>query len=137
MLFLTIPSTNGETLTINPNQIIFVGDFGNGECWIQLPKSTIRISEDIYTDILRHLDRVVIDVAEPKINGVPKDLKCEDLELTVRTANCLHNANIIYVHQLLDWSKTDLLKTKNFGRKSLNELTEILKERFNVKLKGE
>jgi DNA-directed RNA polymerase alpha subunit len=137
MLFLTIPSTNGETLTINPNQIIFVGDFGNGECWIQLPKSTIRISEDIYTDILRHLDRVVIDVAEPKINGVPKDLKCEDLELTVRTANCLHNANIIYVHQLLDWSKTDLLKTKNFGRKSLNELTEILKERFNIKLKGE
>jgi DNA-directed RNA polymerase alpha subunit len=136
MLFLTIPSTNGETLTINPNQIIFVGDFGNGECWIQLPKSTIRISEDIYTDILRHLDRVVIDVAEPKINGVPKDLKCEDLELTVRTANCLHNANIIYVHQLLDWSKTDLLKTKNFGRKSLHELREKL-EQFNVKLKGE
>ena len=75
MLFLTIPSTNGETLTINPNQIIFVGDFGNGECWIQLPKSTIRISEDIYTDILRHLDRVVIDT---KNNKTPKDLKCEN-----------------------------------------------------------
>ena len=134
MLFLTISSTSGETFTINLNQIIFIGDLGNSECWIQTPKNSIRISKEVYTDVLTHVDRVVI---ESKINGIPKDLKCEDLQLTVRTANCLHNAGIIYVHQLLDWSKTDLLKSKNFGRKSFNELTEILKERFNAKLKGE
>lgn len=137
MLFLTIPSTTGETFTINPNQIIFVGDFGNGEYWIQLQKSTIRISEEIYTDVLRHLDRVIIDFAEPKINGVPKDLKCEDLELTVRTANCLNNAGIIYLHELTEKSDIDLLRgIKNFGRKSLHEIREKLQQ-FNAKLKGE
>jgi len=138
MIFLTIPSINGETFTINPNQIIFIGDLTNGECWIQLPKTSIRISEDIYTDLLRHIDRVTIDVPEPKkIIMIPKDLKCEDLQLTVRTANCLYNAGIIYVHQLTQKSKTDLLKMKNMGRKSLNEIRGILEERFNAKLKGD
>jgi len=138
MIFLTIPSINGETFTINPNQIIFIGDLTNGECWIQLPKTSIRISEDIYTDLLRHIDRVTIDVPEPKkIIMIPKDLKCEDLQLTVRTANCLSNAGIIYVHQLTQKSKTDLLKMKNMGRKSLNEIRGILEERFNAKLKGD
>ena len=135
MIFLTIPSLNGETFTINPNQIIFIGDLTNGECWIQLPKTSIRISEEIYTDLLRHIDRVIIDVAET--NTIPKDMKCEDLEFTVRTANCLYNADIIYVHQLLELTKTDLLKMKNMGRKSLNEIRGILEERFNAKLKGD
>jgi DNA-directed RNA polymerase alpha subunit len=134
MLFLTIPSTSGETFTINLNQIIFIGDLGNSECWIQTPKNSIRISKEVYTDVLTHVDRVVI---ESKINGIPKDLKCEDLQLTVRTANCLNNAGIIYVHELTEKSDIDLLRdVKNFGRKSLHEIREKL-EQFNAKLKGE
>ena len=131
MIFLTIPSINGETFTINPNQIIFIGDLTNGECWIQLPKTSIRISEDIYTDLLRHIDRVTIDIGEPLQD------KVEDLEFTVRTANCLYNADIIFVHQLLELTQTDLLKMKNMGRKSLNEIREKLADKYNAKLKGE
>lgn len=146
MIFLTIPDIKGQTFTINPNQISLImespkhlhGKLNNDEFWIVIGKHSIEITEDIYTDLLRHIDRVTIDVAEPKkIVMIPKDLKCEDLELTVRTANCLHNAGIIYVHELTQKSKTDLLKIKNMGRRSLNELREILEERFNAKLKGE
>jgi uncharacterized protein YlzI (FlbEa/FlbD family) len=145
MIFLTIPDIKGQTFTINPNQITLImespktlhGKLINDAFYIVLGKHSIEITEEIYTDLLRHIDRVTIDVAEPKINGIPKSLKCEDLELTVRLANCLSNLGIIYVHQVLDWSKTDLLKSKNFGRKSYNELREILEERFNAKLKGD
>ena len=50
----------------------------------------------------------------------------DGLELTVRSANCLQNANIKYIHQLVRKTQTEMLKTKNFGRKSLNEIKEIL-----------
>src|SRR5207237_669922 len=50
----------------------------------------------------------------------------DDLELTVRSANCLQNADIKYVGELVQKSEQELLKTKNFGRKSLNEIKEFL-----------
>jgi DNA-directed RNA polymerase subunit alpha len=50
----------------------------------------------------------------------------EELELSVRSANCLQNADIKYIGELVQRSEGDMLKTKNFGRKSLNELKEIL-----------
>ena len=50
----------------------------------------------------------------------------EDLELSVRSANCLKNANICYIGELVVRSENEMLKTKNFGRKSLNEIKEIL-----------
>ena len=50
----------------------------------------------------------------------------EDLELSVRSANCLKNANIRYIGELVTRSEGEMLKTKNFGRKSLNEIKEIL-----------
>ena len=52
----------------------------------------------------------------------------EELELSVRSANCLKNANIRYIGELVQKSETEMLKTKNFGRKSLNEIKEILTE---------
>lgn len=52
----------------------------------------------------------------------------DDLELSVRSANCLKNANIRYIGELVVRSEAEMLKTKNFGRKSLNEIKEILKE---------
>ena len=49
-----------------------------------------------------------------------------ELELSVRSANCLQNANIKLIGQLVQRSEAEMLKTKNFGRKSLNEIKEIL-----------
>lgn len=52
----------------------------------------------------------------------------DDLELSVRSANCLKNANIRFIGELVVRSEAEMLKTKNFGRKSLNEIKEILTE---------
>jgi DNA-directed RNA polymerase subunit alpha len=54
--------------------------------------------------------------------------RVDELELSVRSANCLQNAGIEYIWQLVERSVPDMLKTKNFGRKSLNEIQEILAE---------
>ena len=52
----------------------------------------------------------------------------DSLELSVRAANCLENANIKYIGELVTKSELEMLKTKNFGRKSLNEIKDILSE---------
>jgi len=51
-----------------------------------------------------------------------------ELELSVRSANCLKNANITLIGELVQKTENEMLKTKNFGRKSLNEIKEILSE---------
>lgn len=67
------------------------------------------------------------DSSSPKLN---ENLfrSVDDLELSVRSANCLKNANIRYIGELVTRSEAEMLKTKNFGRKSLNEIKEILSE---------
>jgi DNA-directed RNA polymerase subunit alpha len=52
----------------------------------------------------------------------------DELELSVRSANCLKNADIRYIGDLVQKTEAEMLKTKNFGRKSLNEIKEILQE---------
>jgi DNA-directed RNA polymerase subunit alpha len=52
----------------------------------------------------------------------------EELELSVRSANCLKNADILKIYQLVSKTEAEMLKTKNFGRKSLNEIKEVLSE---------
>ena len=52
----------------------------------------------------------------------------EDLELSVRSANCLKNANITFIGELVQRTEAEMLKTKNFGRKSLNEIKQLLEE---------
>jgi DNA-directed RNA polymerase subunit alpha len=54
------------------------------------------------------------------------DKSVEELELSVRSYNCLKNANIQTIRQLVQKTEGEMLKTKNFGRKSLNEIKEIL-----------
>jgi DNA-directed RNA polymerase subunit alpha len=54
------------------------------------------------------------------------DRSVEELELSVRSYNCLKNANIMTIRELVQKSEQEMLKTKNFGRKSLNEIKEIL-----------
>ncbi|MBW1889040.1 MAG: DNA-directed RNA polymerase subunit alpha [Deltaproteobacteria bacterium] len=63
----------------------------------------------------------------------------EELELSVRSANCLKNAEILKLYQLVKKSEAEMLKTKNFGRKSLNEIKEVLTEMglsLGMKLEG-
>ena len=50
----------------------------------------------------------------------------DELELSVRSANCLKNADIKYIGELVQKTEQEILMTKNFGRKSLNEIKEIL-----------
>ncbi|MEQ7873453.1 DNA-directed RNA polymerase subunit alpha [Sphingomonas sp. ASV193] len=67
--------------------------------------------------------------------GVPTDTnqlnryllkKVDELELSVRSANCLKNDNIIYIGDLVQKTEAEMLRTPNFGRKSLNEIKEVL-----------
>ncbi|NNL78109.1 MAG: DNA-directed RNA polymerase subunit alpha, partial [Desulfobacterales bacterium] len=63
----------------------------------------------------------------------------EELELSVRSANCLKNADINQIYQLVSKTEAEMLKTKNFGRKSLNEIKEVLAEMglsLGMKLEG-
>ena len=63
----------------------------------------------------------------------------DELELSVRSANCLQNADIKFIGELVQRSEQEMLKTKNFGRKSLNEIREILHEMglgFGMRLEG-
>ncbi len=69
-------------------------------------------------------------VEEKKEEEINKNLlrSVDELELSVRAYNCLKNANIKTISELVQKSETEMLKTKNFGRKSLNEIKEILAE---------
>ncbi|ABV76570.1 DNA-directed RNA polymerase subunit alpha [Rickettsia rickettsii] len=58
--------------------------------------------------------------------------RVDELELSVRSANCLKNDNIIYIGDLVKRTEADMLRTPNFGRKSLNEIKEIL-AKFNLR----
>ena len=67
------------------------------------------------------------------------DKSVDELELSVRSANCLQNAQIRYIGELVQRSEAEMLKTKNFGRKSLKEIKEILAEmglQLGMKLEG-
>ncbi len=63
---------------------------------------------------------------KPQIKNENLNRSVEELELSVRSYNCLKNANIQTIGELVQKTEADMLKTKNFGRKSLNEIKEIL-----------
>mgnify|MGYP002784365887 CR=1 FL=1 len=65
--------------------------------------------------------------------------KVDELELSVRSANCLKNDNIVYIGDLVRKSEAEMLRTPNFGRKSLNEIKEVLASmglRFGMEVDG-
>ena len=87
--------------------------------------------------ILQDQFQVFINFKEPEVKKVEevKDLlpfnrnllrRVDELELSVRSANCLKNENIVYIGDLVKKTEGEMLKTPNFGRKSLNEIKEIL-----------
>jgi DNA-directed RNA polymerase subunit alpha len=87
--------------------------------------------------ILQDQLQVFINFEEPKAasEGVIEESlpfnrnllrKVDELELSVRSANCLKNDNIVYIGDLVQKSESDMLRTPNFGRKSLNEIKDVL-----------
>ena len=66
------------------------------------------------------------DAEAPAVPNEHLDKSVEELELSVRSYNCLKNANIRTIGELVQKSEADMLRTKNFGRKSLTEIKEIL-----------
>jgi len=104
------------------------------------PEEAIRASAKILVEQLAVFAQLPSDnlddvfKAEPaaagKVNFDPILLRpVDDLELTVRSANCLKAENIYYIGDLIQRTETELLKTPNLGRKSLNEIKEVLASR--------
>jgi DNA-directed RNA polymerase subunit alpha len=69
----------------------------------------------------------ILEEATPELAFNPALLKkVDELELSVRSANCLKNDNIVYIGDLIQKTEAEMLRTPNFGRKSLNEIKEVL-----------
>ena len=81
---------------------------------------------DVFVNFEEPVAPVVEDKA-PELTFNPALLKkVDELELSVRSANCLKNDNIVYIGDLILKSESEMLRTPNFGRKSLNEIKEVL-----------
>lgn len=97
------------------------------------PEDTLAFAARILQDQLRTFvnfdepTEEVRPVDEPELEFNPLLLKkVDELELSVRSANCLKNDNIVYIGDLIQKTEAEMLRTPNFGRKSLNEIKEVL-----------
>lgn len=81
-----------------------------------------------YTDTNFSLDKQIND------NLNKESLSIDELELSPRISNCLKKANIHTIADLLNYTQEDLLKIKNFGRKSVEQVSLVLRKRFNMEL---
>ena len=97
------------------------------------PEDSVALAARILQDQLQ----LFINFDEPQLarsDDIQDDLpfnrnllrKVDELELSVRSANCLKNDNIVYIGDLVQKSEQEMLRTPNFGRKSLNEIKEVL-----------
>jgi DNA-directed RNA polymerase subunit alpha len=97
------------------------------------PEDSIAFAARILQDQLN----VFVNFEEPRREEVSPSIpelafnpallkKVDELELSVRSANCLKNDNIIYIGDLIQKTEAEMLRTPNFGRKSLNEIKEVL-----------
>ena len=90
-----------------------------------------KILKDQLTIFINFEEEAEISEEEVRIEPAFNDnlfRSVDELELSVRSANCLKNADIRHIGELVQKTEAEMLKTKNFGRKSLNEIKEILAE---------
>jgi DNA-directed RNA polymerase subunit alpha len=101
------------------------------------PEDAIRQSARILVEQLAHFAQIDVQGADIVMPVAPRRdtfdpillRPVDELELTVRSANCLKAENIYYIGDLIQRTETELLKTPNLGRKSLNEIKEVLASR--------
>jgi DNA-directed RNA polymerase subunit alpha len=97
------------------------------------PEDAVALAARILQDQLQ----LFINFEEPRVAQAESDVpapafnpnllrKVDELELSVRSANCLKNDNIVYIGDLVQKTEQEMLRTPNFGRKSLNEIKEVL-----------
>ena len=97
------------------------------------PEDAVALAARILQDQLQ----LFINFEEPRVAQAESDApapafnpnllrKVDELELSVRSANCLKNDNIVYIGDLVQKTEQEMLRTPNFGRKSLNEIKEVL-----------
>ena len=99
------------------------------------PEDALGLAARIMQDQLQAF--IKFDEPQPKVEEAPADpedtympalfTRVDELELSVRSANCLKSENITYIGDLVGYSEQDLLRMANFGRKSLNEIKKALK----------
>ncbi len=96
------------------------------------PEDAVAYAARILQDQLKPF--INFDEPENEVEDIKEELpfnrnllkKVEELELSVRSANCLKNDNIVYIGDLVQKTEAEMLRTPNFGRKSLNEIKEVL-----------
>ncbi len=96
------------------------------------PEDAVALAARILQDQLKPF--INFDEPEVEVEAEREELpfnrnllkKVEELELSVRSANCLKNDNIVYIGDLVQKTEAEMLRTPNFGRKSLNEIKEVL-----------
>ncbi len=99
------------------------------------PEDAVALAARILQDQLHlfiNFEEPVAERAEEAASELPFNrnllMKVDELELSVRSANCLKNDNIIYIGDLVQKTEAEMLRTPNFGRKSLNEIKEVLSQ---------
>jgi DNA-directed RNA polymerase subunit alpha len=97
------------------------------------PEDSVALAARILQDQLQLFinfeePRAAVEAETPSELPFNKNLlrKVDELELSVRSANCLKNDNIVYIGDLVQKTEAEMLRTPNFGRKSLNEIKEVL-----------
>ena len=95
---------------------------------VALGAKLLRDHLNIFINIDEPADELEVPLLEqePIASNEHLDKSVEELELSVRSYNCLKNANIRTIRELVEKTEPEMLRTKNFGRKSLNEIKEIL-----------
>ncbi len=99
---------------------------------VVIPEDAVALAARILQDQLKPF--INFDEPETEVEAEKEELpfnrnllkKVEELELSVRSANCLKNDNIVYIGDLVQKTEAEMLRTPNFGRKSLNEIKEVL-----------
>jgi len=94
----------------------------------KLMKDHLQIFINIEEEDEEETESAVVEVSDEEKGALYEKLgkSVDEMELSVRSYNCLKNANIRTIRELVQKSEGEMLKTKNFGRKSLNEIKEIL-----------
>lgn len=98
--------------------------------------SDLELENIILRDNLRRLNVPEEKMLERHEEEIDTRTELWEAELSVRSYNCLSRAGIRYISDLKDWTLEDLSKVRNLGRKSLNEVVHVMKEKYGIEIKS-